>query len=120
RNGKHLLGLLNDVLDLSKIEAGKLEMEIQPVHFIPLLTDIYALMSASAQDKNLTFELIPKSALPEIIHTDPTRLRQILLNLVGNAIKFTSEGGVQLSVGIDRPGGGTKRLWFCVKDTGIG
>lgn len=119
RNGKHLLGLLNDILDLSKIEAGKLELELQTVQLIPLLTDIYALMRAAAVDKNLILNLQAPEPLPTSVRTDPTRLRQVLLNLLGNAIKFTHEGYVNLGVKlIDTPQG--ERLMFFIEDTGIG
>ena len=119
RNGKHLLGLLNDILDLSKIEAGKLELEVQSVQLIPLLTDIYALMKAAAVDKNLVLNINASQPLPSIIDTDPTRLRQILLNLLGNAIKFTYEGHVDLDVGITRVEN-QDVLSFRITDTGIG
>lgn len=120
RNGRHLLGLLNDILDLSKIEAGKLELEIQPVHFIPFLTDIYALMTAAALDKNLDLNVSASTELPHIIQTDPTRLRQVLLNILGNAIKFTQEGSVNLNVGIDNQSADKDTIKFSVTDTGIG
>lgn len=119
RNGKHLLGLLNDILDLSKIEAGKLELEVQTVQLIPLLTDIFALMKAAAVDKNLILNLQAPEPLPTLIQTDPTRLRQVLLNLLGNAIKFTHEGYVNLGV---KPMQTTEGeiLSFFIEDTGIG
>lgn len=119
RNGKHLLGLLNDILDLSKIEAGKLELEPQTVYFSSFITDIYFLMHGAAVDKNLQLRLEAPDPLPRTITTDPTRLRQVLLNLMGNAIKFTGAGEVVLKVQLvkehDR-----ELLYFTVKDTGIG
>lgn len=119
RNGKHLLGLLNDILDLSKIEAGKLELEPQTVYLSSFITDIYFLMHGAAVDKNLQLRLEAPEPLPRTITTDPTRLRQILLNLLGNAIKFTDAGevafGVQIISDTDR-----EQLRFTVKDTGIG
>ena len=119
RNGKHLLGLLNDILDLSKIEAGKLELEKQPVALSAFLTDIYFLMQGAAADKNLQLYIEAPSPLPVTIYTDSMRLRQILLNLMGNAIKFTREGYVLLRIDwIDEDD--KKKLRFCVKDTGIG
>lgn len=119
RNGKHLLGLLNDILDLSKIEAGKLELEVQTVQLIPLLTDIFALMKAAAVDKNLILNLHAPEPLPTLIQTDPTRLRQVLLNLLGNAIKFTYEGYVNLGVKLAATPKG-ELLAFFIEDTGIG
>lgn len=119
RNGKHLLGLLNDILDLSKIEAGKFDLEVQPLKLIPFIADIYSLMHSAAMDKNLRFNVTASSDLPEIIHTDPLRLRQVLLNLIGNAIKFTHSGFVHLSVAVvaqdNKP-----FIAFQVQDSGVG
>ncbi|MEE2732223.1 MAG: response regulator [Pseudomonadota bacterium] len=119
RNGHHLLSLLNDVLDLSKIEAGKLEMESHPVDLQRLLSDVYQLLRVRADDKNiaLRFELPP--TLPEEVKTDPTRLRQILLNLLGNAIKFTHEGEVRLQVSVEEQME-VSSLGCKVIDTGVG
>lgn len=119
RNGKHLLGLLNDILDLSKIEAGKLELEVQPVQLMPLLTDTYALMQANAQDKNLTLSIQAHCPLPETIYTDPTRLRQVLLNIIGNAIKFTENGRIDIFINEISHNGETQ-LEFSIIDTGVG
>lgn len=119
RNGKHLLGLLNDILDLSKIEAGKLEFEMQPVSLSAFLTDIYFLMQGAAIDKNLKLRVEAPHPLPVTLHTDPMRLRQILLNLMGNAIKFTVEGEVLLSICLLREGE-KPRIQFSVRDSGVG
>lgn len=119
RNGKHLLGLLNDVLDLSKIEAGKLELEKQTVHLSSFLCDIYFLMQGAAIDKNLRLRVEAPQPLPSSIYTDPMRLRQILLNLIGNAIKFTSDGEVVLYIQRMQEQGAEK-IAFTVSDTGIG
>jgi signal transduction histidine kinase len=119
RNGKHLLGLLNDILDLSKIEAGKLELEKQFVVFSAFLTDIYFLMQGAAIDKNLRLRIEAPHPLPVTIYTDPMRLRQVLLNLMGNAIKFTQQGEVLLK--IDWADQAHKnKIKFSVKDSGIG
>jgi signal transduction histidine kinase len=122
RNGKHLLGLLNDILDLSKIEAGKLELEPQQVYLASFLTDIYFLMRGAAQDKNLQLMVQTPTPLPRCITTDPTRLRQILLNLIGNAIKFTEQGQVIIRITMTEPSaeGGAEQLQFSVIDSGIG
>ncbi len=119
RNGKHLLGLLNDILDLSKIEAGKLDMEIQPVYLASLLSDTYSLIHGPATDRNLSLAIEMNEPLPVTINTDPTRLRQILINLLGNAIKFTDEGEVKLLVSMVNTGQG-ERIQFAIVDTGIG
>lgn len=119
RNGKHLLGLLNDILDLSKIEAGKLELEIQPVYLSSFLTDVYFLMHGAAIDKSLQLKMDVPEPLSYQIYTDPTRLRQVLLNLLGNAIKFTDFGEITLEV---RPefNNGRECLAFAVIDSGVG
>ncbi len=119
RNGKHLLGLLNDILDLSKIEAGKLELEKQPVSLSAFLTDIYFLMQGAAADKNLQLRIEASQPLPITIYTDQMRLRQILLNLMGNAIKFTREGQVLLKIDWIEENEKNK-IHFCIKDSGVG
>lgn len=119
RNGKHLLGLLNDILDLSKIEAGKLELEKQPIALSAFLTDIYFLMQGAAADKSLQLRIEAPRPLPITIYSDQMRLRQILLNLMGNAIKFTAEGEVLLKIDLFEDDGKNK-ICFCVKDSGIG
>src|SRR5690606_1109230 len=95
RNGQHLLSLLNDVLDMSKIAAGKLEINKQTVELNSFLADLRSLMGVAAQEKNLTLRIVAQEALPQTIETDPIRLRQILINLIGNAIKFTEQGHVE-------------------------
>jgi signal transduction histidine kinase/ligand-binding sensor domain-containing protein/DNA-binding NarL/FixJ family response regulator len=98
RSGEHLLTLINDVLDLAKIEAGKLELNPVPLHLATFLRQIVGIIRARAEAKALmvTFESI--SLLPEMVLADETRLRQVLLNLLGNAVKFTDKGSVTLSV----------------------
>ena len=119
RNGKHLLGLLNNILDLSKIEAGKLELDKQLFLLPAFLIDIYFLMQGAALDKNLKLRLDVPEALPITVYTDPMRLRQVLLNLMGNAIKFTSTGVVTLKIEWCLHAG-KKTLMFSVIDTGMG
>ncbi|WP_049721132.1 response regulator [Gilvimarinus polysaccharolyticus] len=119
RNGQHLLGLLNDILDLSKIEAGKLELEPQQVYLSSFLTDIYFLMRGAAIDKNLDLFMETPSPLPRRIVTDPTRLRQVLLNLIGNAIKFTNHGQVIVRVEM-ATNDDVEQLHFWVIDSGVG
>lgn len=123
RNGHHLLSLLNDVLDLSKIEAGKLEMEIHPVDVQRLLSDVYHLLRVRADDKNIKLVFQLEQALPLEIQTDATRLRQILLNLLGNAIKFTQAGEVRMVVSAGEAAEETEkicRLQCRIEDTGVG
>jgi len=120
RNGEHLLELLNDILDLSKVEASALRIE--QLRFSPtkIVADVIALMKIRADAKRLELTSSALGPLPETIESDPTRLRQILINLVGNAIKFTESGGVAIAVQFlpDPQTGG--RLEFAVRDTGIG
>ncbi len=119
RNGEHLLGIINDILDLSKVEAGKMTVESARYSPAQLIGEVAALMKIKADGAGLTFDVTYRSALPATIQTDPARLRQILINLVGNAIKFTEIGGVRLEVALiddlDKP-----LLQLDVVDTGIG
>jgi len=117
RNGEHLLTIINDILDISKIEAGKMTVERIETSPLEILADVHSLMRQKTAEKDLTFEFEFEGAVPEYITTDPTRLRQMLVNLIGNAIKFTEAGGVTVVTVVDRP---TRRISFGVKDTGIG
>ncbi len=117
RNSDHLLAILNDILDLSKIEAGKMTLERAPTSPSQLVVDVTSLMRIPALEKGLRFEVKYVDAVPEWIVSDPGRVRQILLNLVGNAIKFTETGGIRLIV---RHRAGSQELVFEVADTGIG
>jgi PAS domain S-box-containing protein len=119
RNGEHLLQLINDILDISKIEAGKVEIEHIRCEPVRVIADIKSLMQVRANAKNLPFLTEYIGAVPETIETDPTRLKQILVNLVGNAIKFTETGGVRLITRfVDE--GAEPKLQFDVVDTGLG
>jgi signal transduction histidine kinase len=126
RNGKHLLEIINDILDLSKIEAGRLEPEFVTCSPGRVVADVYSLMQVRAEPKKLGWNVRFVGPIPETVTTDPTRLRQILINLVGNAIKFTCSGEVQLTVSLaadptsaDRKDG-QALLRIDVTDTGIG
>jgi signal transduction histidine kinase len=115
-NAQHLLALVGEVLDLSKIEARKFELastEVLLFHEIGLVFDI---LRSKAKEKSLTLELVSIPQVPDVIFTDPTRFRQILINLMGNAIKFTNQGGVKLIVGLCPSG----LLQLSVVDSGIG
>jgi signal transduction histidine kinase/DNA-binding response OmpR family regulator len=119
RNSHHLLDLINEVLDLSKIEAGQMKVERIRCDLPVLLSDVSALMRARAAEKSLQININIVNALPRYIQTDPLRLRQILVNLLGNAIKFTPQGSISLTVACD--GGDCKhRFKIEVRDTGIG
>jgi len=115
--GKHLLGIINDILDLSKIEAGRLEVERLPVPLFGILNDVAALARLQAEAKGVTFQIEPVFPLPQTVLTDAIRVKQILINIISNAIKFTERGEVTLRVRHDPP---TERLVVEVLDTGIG
>lgn len=117
-NGEHLLGVINNILDLSKIEAGKLALESVAYSPAELVEELLSLMRIRAQGKGLKLEVAYETPVPETIQTDPTRLRQILINLLGNAIKFTEVGRVRLTVKFHS--GAAPQLELNVIDTGIG
>ena len=116
RAGRHLLRLVNDALDLARIEAGKLVLDDAPFELAPLLQDVAGLLQPLAQAKGLGFELRCDPGLPLVLRGDATRVRQILFNLGHNAIKFCERGSVSLELS-PRPGGG---LRLQVRDTGPG
>ncbi len=120
RNGEHLMAIVNDTLDLSKIESGRMTIERIACSPFALVAEVAAVMHPRAAHDGLAFAVEHRSPLPETIETDPTRLRQILLNLVGNAIKFTPRGSVRLGVALLEDTGPPRRLRFEVIDTGIG
>ena len=115
-SARTLLTLLNDILDLSKIESGKMEMEEVVFNLAHMLEETMAALMVSAQDKGLDLSIQLDSTLPPLFQGDPTRLRQVLVNLVGNAIKFTSEGGITITITPEDD----SRVRFMVADTGIG
>jgi len=121
RSGKRLLGLINDILDLSKIEAGKLIIEKRPCSVASLVADVTSIMRVRADQKGLSLSAEYTGPLPETIHTDHVRLREALINLVGNAVKFTETGGVRVVVSfLPSWRGREPAVQFQVIDTGIG
>jgi len=116
RSGEYLLTLINDILDLSKIEADKIELAPTNFHFINFIEELVNLFQLRAQQKDLEFIYRPLTPLPTFVHADEKRLRQILLNLLSNALKFTSQGRVSFTIGYETSG----KLCFQVEDTGIG
>ncbi len=120
RNGEHLLGLINDMLDLSKIEAGKLHVEHIECSPIQIVEEVLSLMRVRAVEKGLLLEAQYDFPLPQAVLSDPTRLRQVLVNLIGNALKFTPAGRVDVSVRHRAASEGLSSLDFVVRDTGIG
>ncbi|MFV8572187.1 response regulator [Marinobacter sp. SBS5] len=117
RSGRHLLELVNDILDHSKIDANKLDVDRVPVNLPEMLDEIQAFFEPKANEKGLDFSVICDYPLPEKIKTDPTRFRQIIINLCGNSLKFTETGSISLIVRCDRE---REILHARVVDTGIG
>jgi len=116
-SGEHLLRIINDILDLSKIEAGKVALEIRPVRLIDVLHEVKEFVNVLAQEKALSFGINNRFPLPGIITTDQLRLKQILLNLCSNAVRFTDKGHVFINVSYQCA---TGYLQFDVVDSGIG
>jgi signal transduction histidine kinase/CheY-like chemotaxis protein len=117
RNGILLKTLIDDILDLTKVEAGKIDLEIQTISLQELIDDILSYLEVQATTKGTRLLLMPAKNLPSQIESDPTRLRQILINIVGNAIKFTPGGLVEVIIDYIED---KKQLAFCVKDDGPG
>jgi signal transduction histidine kinase/ActR/RegA family two-component response regulator len=121
RHGEYLLGILNDILDLSKIEAGKLVVERVWCNPSQVLAEVEGLLRGRAEEKGLEFATACRSPVPMAVESDPTRLKQVLVNLIGNAIKFTESGRVLVTIGFRGDAGGdTGTLELEVFDTGIG
>lgn len=118
--GKALLAIINDILDLSKVEAGKLELESAPFSIATLLAEVEAIFVDAAFSKGLTLEIAMDERVPVSCHGDAIRLQQVLMNLVGNALKFTERGGVVLEVRVIDAGPQRTLLRFSVRDSGIG
>jgi signal transduction histidine kinase/ActR/RegA family two-component response regulator len=119
-SAQHLLTLLNDILDVSAMDAGKLKLKPTVMDLRALLASTEALMQISARDKGLTFTVTHGPSLPHWVQADPTRLKQILFNLLSNGIKFTEKGRVTLSVDLEGSPGTVAPLRITVTDTGIG
>ena len=115
RNSKQLLRLIDEILDLSKIEAGQMTIENIEFSLADMLADLISVKTLTAEEKGIKFRFNPITPIPDVICSDPFRMRQILDNIVGNAIKFTEKGQVELRVAFANP-----ILKFMVKDTGIG
>jgi CheY-like chemotaxis protein len=116
RNGEHLLTILNDILDLSKIEAGRMGVERESCAPMQIVSEVASLLRVRAAGKGVALTVSTEGAIPATIHSDPTRLRQILINLVGNAVKFTETGSIRVALRMAGP----ERLAADVIDTGIG
>ncbi|TAF08963.1 MAG: CBS domain-containing protein [Nostocales cyanobacterium] len=122
-SGKTLLALINDILDLSKIEAGKLELYYEPVDLRGLIREIFQIFNPRATAQNLILRSIIEDTVPQSIYIDEVRLRQILFNVVGNALKFTDKGYIQISIRAHPYSTNEEeKIWLeiAVEDTGIG
>jgi signal transduction histidine kinase/CheY-like chemotaxis protein/HPt (histidine-containing phosphotransfer) domain-containing protein len=119
RNGEHLLAILNDVLDMSKIEAGRMTIERVVTSLPGIVAEVMALVEQRAGEKGLTLSVDCHTPIPDRVLSDPTRLRQILMNLIGNAVKFTNHGSVRLVMAVEHVPSGDE-LVVEVFDTGIG
>jgi PAS domain S-box-containing protein len=124
RNGTHLLAIINDILDVSKIEAGQMTIEQLSFEFQPTIDNLMQTMQERAAAKGLTLTVHRHANVPDVVHTDPTRFRQILFNLLSNAVKFTEEGGVKVvfRMGLlaNKSAATDRLLCIDVTDTGIG
>ncbi len=125
RSGEFLLRLINDILDLSKIEAGKMQLDPSDFHFHSLLGDLSSMVKCQGEDKGLSFLSSVAADVPAHLHTDAGKVRQVLLNLLGNAVRFTASGGIRLKVSAERSfsgEGNIQSVWIHaeVEDTGPG
>jgi signal transduction histidine kinase/CheY-like chemotaxis protein len=120
QSGEHLLMLITDILDLSKVEAGKIELHLSPANTATFLNGIVNIIRIKAEEKSLDFICDIAPDLPEFVQVDEKRLRQILLNLLSNAVKFTDQGSVNLEVKLLSHTQGKAQLRFAVRDTGTG
>jgi len=120
QSGKHLLALINDILDLARIEAGRTELEPGPVQLAALLEELVNLMRVKADEKSLAFAFEAQAGLPDAVLADERRLRQVLLNLLGNAIKFTDAGTITLRAAAQAVSPDQVLLRLEVEDTGVG
>ncbi|MDQ0724349.1 signal transduction histidine kinase [Paenibacillus sp. W4I10] len=120
RSADALVTVINDILDFTKMESGKMELEEHPFEIVSCIREVLGLFAAEAGKKNLELDYFLEDSVPDLIYGDMARLRQVLLNLIANAIKFTDQGGVYLIVSVKEEQDGQMALEFAVKDTGIG
>lgn len=116
-NAKHLLSLVDEILDISKIEAGKFDCEVETINLSLVLEQVYKLIKVKAELKGIDFSITNSGFIPEFIDSDSKRLKQILINLIGNAIKFTEVGSVTVNVSYNKD---INKVVFKIIDTGIG
>jgi signal transduction histidine kinase len=119
-SGESLLGVINDILDYSKIDAGRLELDRADLEIIPLVESVATLLAAQARAKRIDLSTYIDPAVPRVLVGDALRVRQILMNLAGNAVKFTEIGGVTILVTVEQENEAVVTLRFVIADTGIG
>lgn len=120
KNGNHLLRLINDVLDLAKIEAGRFSLSLEPINLYELLNDVVLTSASLAREKNLTMDMIADPTQDWMVIADHIRIRQIFINLIGNAIKFTDTGWIALEMSRVGQNEDNPRIQVRIRDTGIG
>ncbi|CAH1191052.1 PAS domain S-box protein [Paenibacillus sp. JJ-223] len=120
KSGDSLLAIINDILDFSKIESGKTELVDDPFDLREIVTETVQIVKPLVREKNLDIRVCLDDAIPTPVHGDAYRLKQVLTNIIGNAVKFTSEGGVEINVGVKEQCSSNVQLQFTVKDSGIG
>ena len=120
RSGNHLLSLINDVLEISKIEAKRMTLNLNNFSLHQLIYDIGNMFRERTNSKGITFDIEQSTLLPEIIETDENKLKQILINLLGNSVKFTDEGGVRLRINSSKTIDNKNKIIFEIIDTGAG
>ncbi|PJN53197.1 Sensory/regulatory protein RpfC [Paenibacillus sp. GM1FR] len=120
KSGDSLLAIINDILDFSKIESGKTDLVEDPFDLVEIVTETVQIVKPLAREKKLDVRMCVEDAIPTPVYGDAYRLKQVLTNIIGNAVKFTPEGGVEIDVGIKEQCGNTVQLYFKVKDSGIG
>jgi signal transduction histidine kinase/DNA-binding NarL/FixJ family response regulator len=120
KSGHNLLVIINDILDLAKIESGKMELEAVPFPLVNATQNVHTILSLKAQEKGIGLETKIDPNVPEYVLGDETRITQVIMNLAGNAIKFTEKGSVTISLSVEEKVKDSVRIRFSVKDTGIG
>ena len=119
KNGKHLLNIINEILEMSKIEAGKMSIKINSFDILAMMEDLYHTFYLKAKEKNIAMYFVMQEDMPQHIKTDEIKLRQIVINLIGNALKFIEQGSIHVLTSIEYRDDKTQ-LYLSVKDTGIG
>lgn len=120
KSGDSLLAIINDILDFSKIESGKTDLVEDPFDLVEIVTETVQIVKPLAREKKLDVRMCVEDVIPTPVYGDAYRLKQVLTNIIGNAVKFTSEGGVEVKVGVKEQYGNNVQLYFQVKDSGIG